>query len=178
MNLIKPGMRHYKQVMAADASYEEAGEEPYCGMRGRAGYASWLLMIARQAKADVVKYGMNPNEILLLMEGDELLGFGQLRMVDTEDVVTWAGHIGYSVPPDRRRRGYATAMLKMLLAIAFERGLRQVILTCDTDNAPSRRVIEKCGGVFDGFYMRPPFHKRVYLFYREEERDGHTDIRR
>jgi predicted acetyltransferase len=164
MILIKPGMRHFRQVMAADAAYEAADEEPYCGMRGRAGYASWLIMIGRQAKADVVKYGMNPNEIYLMMDGDELCGFGQLRVVETEDVITWAGHIGYSVPPDRRRRGYATEMLKLLLDMAYERGLNEVILTCDTDNLPSRRVIEKCGGAFEGYYRKAPYNKRVYLF--------------
>jgi predicted acetyltransferase len=159
-------MRHYKAIMAADEAYLAAGEEAYCGMRGRAGYASWLLMIGRQAKADVVQYDMNPNEIYLLMDDDEkeLYGFGQLRPFDTEDVLTWAGHIGYSVPPDKRGRGYATQMLRFLLQVAYARGIQSVILTCDTDNEPSRRVIEKCGGVFEGLYMVRPYHKKVYTF--------------
>ncbi len=166
MILVKPAMKHYKEVMAADEAYRSAGEEPYCGMKGRTGYASWLLLLARQAKEDVVKYGMNPNEIYLMLDDEgELCGYGQLRVVETDDVLTWAGHIGYSVPPDKRGRGYATEMLRMLLDMAFERGLERVILTCDTDNEPSRRVIEKCGGEFTGLYMQRPYHKRVYVFW-------------
>lgn len=167
MRLEKPGMRHYQQVMLADQAYSVVGEEAYCGMLGRSGYAAWLLMISRQAKPDVLRRGMNPNEIWLLMdEHDRLCGFGQLRVIETEDVLTWAGHIGYSVPPPLRGKGYATVLLKLLLDMAFRRGLTSVLLTCDTDNDASRRVIEKCGGRFDGLYMVPPFHKRMYWFER------------
>lgn len=173
MKMVKPGMRHFKEVMAADEAYAAAGEEPYCGLKGRAGYASWLLMLMRQAREDVARYGMNPNEIYLMVDDEErLYGYGQLRVVETDDVMTWAGHIGYSVPPDKRGRGCATVMLRLLLDMAFERGLERVLLTCDTDNEPSRRVIEKCGGVFDGYYMVPPYHKRCYWFYK----DGIPDI--
>lgn len=172
MRLEKPGMRHYQQVMEADKAYRASGEDPYCGMRGRAGYAAWLMMVAKQAKLDVANYGMNPNEIWLLIDDeDKLCGFGQFRPLNTEDVLTWAGHIGYSVPPTRRSRGYATVLLRLLLKLAFERGLPSVLLTCDTDNEPSRRVIEKCGGRFDGFYLVPPFHKRLYWFDADKKED-------
>ena len=166
MKMVKPAMRHFKEVMAADEAYDAAGEEAYCGMHGRAGYASWLVMLMRQAREDVARYGMNPNEIYLMMDDeDRLYGFGQLRVVETEDVMTWAGHIGYSVPPDKRGNGYATIMLRLLLDMAFERGLEQVLLTCDTDNLASQRVIEKCSGEFDGFYLVRPYHKRLYWFH-------------
>ncbi len=168
MKLEKPRMAHYQHVMNADEAYRRAGEEAYCGMRGRVGYGAWLVSIARQARQDVIKEGMNPNEIWLLTDNNgALCGFGQLRMYDTNDVITWAGHIGYSVPPNCRGRGYATEMLRLLLDMAFNRGRSDVLLTCDTDNAASRRVIEKCGGMFDGLYMRPPFHKRLYWFTKE-----------
>lgn len=169
MRLEKPRMAHYQQVMRADEVYRAAGEEAYCGLRGRAGYAAWLISIARQARPEAIHEGMNPNEIWLLLDDhDELCGFGQLRLYDTEDVTTWAGNIGYSVPPDRRGNGYATEMLTLLLDMAFERGREEVSLTCDTDNEPSRRVIEKCGGAFVGLYTQPPFHKRVYRFTKDE----------
>ena len=57
------------------------------------------------------------------------------------------GHIGYAVVPWKRRLGYATQSLKLLLPIARGRGLHRVELTCDDDNEPSRRVILRNGGV-------------------------------
>lgn len=56
------------------------------------------------------------------------------------------GHIGYSVVPWKRRRGYATRALQLLLPRASAEGLAFVELTTDADNVASRRVIESNGG--------------------------------
>jgi predicted acetyltransferase len=56
------------------------------------------------------------------------------------------GHIGYSVVPWKRQRGYATRALQLLLPQARSEGLAFVELTTDADNTASRRVIEANGG--------------------------------
>jgi predicted acetyltransferase len=56
------------------------------------------------------------------------------------------GHVGYAVVPWKRRRGYATRALQLLLPEAKAEGLAFVELTTDADNLPSRRVIEANGG--------------------------------
>jgi len=58
------------------------------------------------------------------------------------------GHIGYAVVPWKRRRGYATAALGMMLEEARRVGLPYVEVTADMDNTVSRRTIEKNGGRF------------------------------
>ena len=56
------------------------------------------------------------------------------------------GHIGYSVVPWKRRRGYATRALRLLLPQASSEGLTYVELVADADNIASQRVIEANGG--------------------------------
>jgi predicted acetyltransferase len=57
------------------------------------------------------------------------------------------GHIGYSVVPWKRRRGYATEALRLVLIEARTTGLPYVEITTDPDNVASQRVIEANGGV-------------------------------
>jgi predicted acetyltransferase len=57
------------------------------------------------------------------------------------------GHIGYAVVPWKRRRGYATRALALLLPEVRKEGLAYVELTTDPDNLPSQKVITANGGV-------------------------------
>lgn len=56
------------------------------------------------------------------------------------------GHVGYSIVPWKRRRGYATEALRLMLPHLASTGLPYVELTTDDDNVGSQRVIEANGG--------------------------------
>jgi predicted acetyltransferase len=53
------------------------------------------------------------------------------------------------VRPSRRGEGHATRALKLALPRASALGIDRVLLTCDEDNEPSRRTIERNGGVYE-----------------------------
>lgn len=62
------------------------------------------------------------------------------------------GHIGYSVTPSKRRKGYATRALELFLPEVKLEGLPYVEITTNADNIASRRVIEANGGrLFERF---------------------------
>lgn len=65
------------------------------------------------------------------------------------------GHIGFSVVPWKRERGYATEALKLLLPRVTNEGLDHVELTTDADNVISQKVILANGGVFVGTFRKP-----------------------
>jgi predicted acetyltransferase len=64
------------------------------------------------------------------------------------------GHVGYSVVPWKRRRGYATAALREILPDLAAEGLRYVEVTTDPDNIPSRRGDRANGGVLVETFTR------------------------
>ncbi|MEV4252869.1 GNAT family N-acetyltransferase [Spirillospora sp. NPDC049652] len=90
-----------------------------------------------------------PTTILWWVDGDEFIGRLTLRHRLTPWLLESNGHIGYDVRPSARRRGHASAMLRAALPVARGLGIEQVLVTCDSDNAPSRMVIERNGGVLE-----------------------------
>ena len=55
------------------------------------------------------------------------------------------GHIGYMIRCGQWGKGYGTLMLKLALEKAKQRGLEEVLITCNEDNIASARVMEKNG---------------------------------
>jgi predicted acetyltransferase len=65
------------------------------------------------------------------------------------------GHIGYSVVPWKRGRGYATIALAVMLNEARGEGLPYVELTTDSDNLASQKVILANGGKLIEEFRKP-----------------------
>jgi predicted acetyltransferase len=66
------------------------------------------------------------------------------------------GHIGYAVVPWKRRRGYATAALRLMLEeAAAVASLPYVEITTDPDNVASQCVIEAAGGTLYERFTEP-----------------------
>lgn len=83
------------------------------------------------------------------IDGSRYLARISIRHRLTSRLAEVGGHIGYDVRPSARRQGHATAMLAAVLPYAYRLGIDPALLTCDTDNVGSRKVIEANGGVFE-----------------------------
>lgn len=87
-----------------------------------------------------------PSTFLVAEADGEIVGRTSIRHRLNEFLLNLGGHIGYGVLATRRRRGYATEILRQSLIIARSIGIDRVLVTCDDDNIGSIRTIESCGG--------------------------------
>lgn len=115
--------------------------------------AAFVATLERVAAGDPAS-GKVPSDYLWITAGeggpdDEVIGFLNLRHELNDWLLEEGGHIGYSVRPARRRQGHASRALALSVRRAAELGIDRVLVTCDTDNLPSARTIEACGGVLE-----------------------------
>jgi len=78
----------------------------------------------------------------------EKMGQINLRVGSTSHVEQYAGHIGYGVHPSHRGHHYAARSVTLLLPLARRLGIDPVWITCDPENAASRRSLEIAGAQF------------------------------
>ena len=132
-------------LAAEQADCDERGSSKVLLERAEADFAG--LVAVRQGTP--LWWGV-PTTILWYLSADQYLGELVIRHTLTPALAESGGHIGYSIAPQWRRQGHATRMLAAGLVQCRLIGLRRVLLTCRTDNEPSRRVILANGGVPDG----------------------------
>jgi len=79
----------------------------------------------------------------------QVVAMSNLRHELTPFLVNHGGHIGYFVKSDERGKGYGKQVLALTLVEAREMGIERALLTVDSDNEPSIRVIERNGGIME-----------------------------
>ena len=90
-----------------------------------------------------------PNTFLVGVVEGEVVGRLSIRHHLNDFLERLGGHIGYGIIKSYRRQGYGTEMLRQALSICSSLGIKKALITCDTDNWGSRRLIEKCGGILE-----------------------------
>lgn len=96
-----------------------------------------------------------PSESYLLVreEDNKVVGMINLRLVLNESLKKFGGHIGYSIRPSERKKGYNKINLYLMLKRCCEIGLDEVLLDCSVDNPGSYKTMESLGGIrIDKYY--------------------------
>ena len=113
-------------------------------------FGQWLANIRKLKDPATTPAGFVPaTQYLALDEQEHLVGMTNLRHRLNDYLLTYGGHIGYSVRPSERQNGYATQMLRLTLEKAKERGIEKVRICCDHYNIASAKTIQACGGILE-----------------------------
>ncbi len=69
----------------------------------------------------------------------------EFRAQTNQQIELYVGHIGYNVYPAFRGHHYAERACRLLLPLARRHGHKELWITCNPDNLPSRRTCERLG---------------------------------
>ncbi len=146
--LVRPSVRYRDSVLAAVREFQaEGGYRAYSLTSLTNDFQSFVQHLLDNENPGKVPPNFVSQTIYWLVEGDEFIGRTSLRHELNDQLRLIGGHIGYEIRPSRRRQGYGTAILGLVLLKARQRGLARILITCDMDNIASRRIIEHHGGV-------------------------------
>lgn len=102
------------------------------------------------------KDGRVPDSVFFCLDVDRdiFVGAINIRHYLNESLLRTGGHIGDGVRPSERRKGYATAMIRLGLEECRKLGIKRVLITCDKDNIGSAKSIVNNGGVLENEVLK------------------------
>ena len=114
-------------------------------------YEAWLESNRDMEMGLGIPEGWVPAVQLVAFARDgQAVGFLNLRLRLSAYLLEEGGHIGYSIRPSERGKGYAKEALRQGLQVARSKNIKRVLVTCDCDNAASRAVILANAGALEG----------------------------
>ncbi len=112
-------------------------------------FGEFLSRFRKLKNGENVAEGKVPYSEYWLIDGDKYIGTIDIRHIPSGKFNSIKSHIYLHIIPSKRRRGYGEKILKLGLEKAKKLGLREIIITCDTNNTASQKIIEKNGGVLE-----------------------------
>ena len=83
----------------------------------------------------------------LVRENDsKIVGMINIRLTLNENLKKFGGHIGYSIRPTERKKGYNKVNLYLGLLCCKEHGISEVLMDCDKSNLGSAKTMQALGG--------------------------------
>ncbi len=154
LKLVEPDETYLDAAWAYRQDFLDAGDSmDGCGpIRRCQTPEEWLSRVRSFLDPSTVPEGLvQATQFLGVRESDGVVvGMIQVRHRFNDYLEKYAGHIGYSVRPSERRKGYAKEMLALVLPFCRDTlGLRRVLITCVKGNEGSRRTILSNGGVYE-----------------------------
>jgi len=149
MKLRRPTLADKEAILSMMAEFEETQSAHDGGFWDAEAfvYEAWLESNRDMEMGLGIPEGWVPAVQLVAFARDgQAVGFLNLRLRLSAYLLEEGGHIGYSIRPSERDKGYAKESLRQGLQVAKGKNIKRALVTCSTENPASRAVILGNGG--------------------------------
>lgn len=169
MKLVEPTTEYAEGIAAYRAEFLAAGDsmDGTASLRRLENPLDWIAHVNAGKDPATVTPGQVPATLYLYVrESDrKIVGMIQIRHYFNDYLEKYAGHIGYSIAPSERRKGYATQMLREALPKCREFGIGKALVCCYAENEGSRKTILHNGGVYESTVFEPEKEKQIERYW-------------
>lgn len=160
LRLVRPEKKYEEQAMEYLEEFYADGSETH-GVGGleryKDNYDGWLEHLEEMRNLEP-NGKLVPGETFFLMKRlsrgshmlqknvERLVGMINIRLALNDNLWRYGGHIGYSIRPSERRKGYNKVNLYLALKVCQNYGLETVLLDCDKNNIGSAKTMRALGG--------------------------------
>ncbi len=155
MKLVLPSIEYKKSFLEALEEWREVEQKMEIEESlvqtydSSADFAEFVERLRGRAEGKSLPEGYVPNTYYWLVDKERFIGWLDIRHSLNDSLLKTGGHIGYTIRPRERKKGYGKEILRLGLEKAKELGITNALLTCNSDNHASINIIEKNGGVFE-----------------------------
>ena len=147
-----------------------------CLQRYLDNYEGWLDFLENDKRIIPSEEDVPTETFFLVRESDnKIVGMTNIRTGMNKDWSTWRGHIGFSIRPTERRKGYNKINLYLALEKCQEFRIENAILTCKEDNIGSYKTMESFGIVPEE-YQYNDFMVKRYIIPVDETLKEYEDV--
>ena len=104
------------------------------------------------------------------LDDNKLIGIVNIRSELNDHLLLKGGHIGYSVRPSERRKGYATEILRIDLRELMKIGITKALITCDKDNIGSAKTIQNNNGILENEIFDKDKNRIIQRYWIESKK--------
>lgn len=155
LKLVFPSEEYKEQVQDFVDEFKRNGENVIHGsgsIEKAESFDEWLQKVnddLSKEKSEAKGRVQAVQYLAIRKDDNKIVGVIQIRYRLNEYLYNFGGHIGDSIRPSERNKGYSTEMIGLALKEAKKLGIGNVLMTCDKENQASARTIIKNGGVLE-----------------------------
>ena len=140
-------------------------------------YEEWLKHVEEQKQVKDDPSRVPDETYFLVDEDDNIVGIINIRLRLNDMLRDLGGHIGYSIRPSERGKGYNKINLYLGLKRLSEVGEKEALLDCEIDNLASSGTMIALGGkLINTKYTEKYGMVNDYIIYVDDSLEKYKDL--